>query len=144
MASANLQAYEQLMKAAEFEHDITSDRSRNAMWDAFTEDYEIVEPPSLPHGGVYKGREEWARMNAKMRSLWAQKVTPLHIWDLPEQDLIILYTDMEWTAHETGRTVRFPAVELLHFRDAKICRVEMFLQDTKVILDTLGPGAGRP
>ena len=139
MASRNLKAYHRLLERAEFEDDITSDRSRDAMWEAFTEDYVIVEPPSLPHGGVYTGREEWAAMNAKMRSLWAQKVKPTRIWDLPQDDVIILYSEMEWTAKATGRTVSFPAVEILHFRDAKICKVEMFLQDTKIILDTLDP-----
>lgn len=139
MASRNLEAYQRLMKQAEFEHDITSERSREAMYENFTEDYEIVEPPSLPHGGVYKGRDEWLKMNEKMRSLWAQKVVPQHTWDLPEDDLIVLYSHMEWTAHSTGKTVSFPAIELLHFRDAKICKVEMFLQDTKIILDTLEP-----
>ncbi len=139
MASANYEAYKQLQASAEFEHDITSDRSRDAMWEAFTEDYVIIEPDSLPHGGVYKGREEWAKMNAKMRSLWAQSVTPVKVYDLPEEDLLILYSDMEWTANETGKKIRFNAVELLHFRDAKICKVEMFLPDTKAILDTLEP-----
>jgi hypothetical protein len=47
---------------------------------------------------------------------------------------------MEWTANATGRTARFPAVELLRFRDGRIAKVEMFLQDTKVILDTLEEG----
>jgi hypothetical protein len=41
------------------------------------------------------------------------------------------------TAKATGKTVTFPAVELLCYRDEKICKVEMFLQDTKVILDTM-------
>jgi hypothetical protein len=61
------------------------------------------------------------------------------LWDLPESDLIILYSEMEWTARATSKTVRFPAIELLRFRDGKVANVEMFLQDTKVILDTLDP-----
>lgn len=137
--SRNLLAYRRLRRSAEFEHDITSDKSRQAMWDNFTEDYEITEPASLPHGGVYKGREEWAKMNATMRSLWAQKVVPLHVWDVPEDDLIILYSEMEWTARATGKTVSFPAVELLYYTNEKISKVEMFLLDSQIILDTLEP-----
>lgn len=137
--SRNLLAYRRMQQSAEFEHDITSDKSRQVMWDNFTHDYEIIEPGSLPHGGVYKGREEWAQMNATMRSLWAQKVKPLHVWDVPDDDLIILYSEMEWTARATGKTVTFPAVELLFYTDEKISKVEMFLQDTQVILDTLEP-----
>ena len=137
--SKNLDAYNDLLAKADFEHDITSDRSRQAMVDAFTPDYVMVEPPSLPHGGIWEGRDEWLKMNAMMRSLWDQKVVPVHVWDVPEDDLIILNSHMEWTAKTTGKTVSFPAIELLYFRDAKICKVEMFLQDTKIILDTLEP-----
>jgi hypothetical protein len=135
--SRNLLAYRRMQHAAEFEHDITSDKSRQAMWDNFTPDYEIVEPPSLPYGGVHKGREEWATMNATMRSLWAQQVLPVHVWDVPSDDLVILYSEMEWTAKSTGKRVTFPAVELLYYQNEKICKVEMFLQDSQVILDTL-------
>jgi uncharacterized protein len=139
MASKNMEAYERLLQSAEFEHDLTSDKSRKAMVDAFTEDYVMVEPPSLPYGGVWEGRDEWLKMNAIMGSLFDQKVVPQHTWDIPEDDLIILYSHMEFTAKATGKTVSFPAIELLYFRDAKICKVEMFLQDTKIILDTLEP-----
>ncbi|MGH3253495.1 MAG: hypothetical protein ACRDOI_45775 [Trebonia sp.] len=135
--SRNLLAYRRMHQQAEFENDITSDKSRQVMWDNFTPDYEIIEPPSLPHGGIYKGRDEWARMNQTMRSLWAQKVRPLHVWDVPEDDLLVLYSEMEWTAKATGKTVAFPAVELLYYADEKISKVEMFLLDTTIILDTL-------
>lgn len=137
MASRNLQAYHRLMERAEFSEDLTSEKSQQALFEAFTPDFEVVEPPSLPQGGVHKGRDAWLKLHELMRSLWVQKVMPQHIWDLPEQDLIVLYSTMEWTANATGRTVTFPAIELLHFRDGLICKVEMFLQDTKVILDTL-------
>jgi ketosteroid isomerase-like protein len=132
-----METYQRLNEQGEFADDLTSEKSRNAMLEAFTEDFELSEPPSLPHGGVHKGIKDWLAMHGTMRSLWEQKVWPRHVWEVPEDDLIVLYSEMEWTAHATGRTVRFPAVELLHFRDGKIARVEMFLQDTKIILDTL-------
>jgi ketosteroid isomerase-like protein len=137
MASKNLEAYQRMCENGEFERDITSERSRNAMLEAFTPDFVIVVPSSLPQGGVWEGRDEWLKMNAKMRELWESKNIPQAMWDVPEDDLVVLYSRKEWTARSTGKTVEFPAVELLHFRDAKICKVEMFLQDTKVILDAL-------
>jgi len=137
MVSRNMAAYRRLHDQADFENDLNGDRSHQAMLAAFTDDFEIVEPASLPHGGSYKGLEEWARMSAKMKSIWDQSVKPTRVLDVPEHDLIVLCTDMEWTAKATGKTVRFPAVELLHFRDGQICRVEIFPSDTKAILDTL-------
>ncbi len=139
MTSQNLETYERLKVQAEFEHDLTSDKSQQAMLEAFTPDFEIVEPPSLPHGGVHKGRDAWLKMHAVMRERWHQKVWVEHIWDLPLDDVIVLYSTMEWTANATGKTVRFPATEVLWFRDAKVARVELFLQDTKRILETLEP-----
>jgi len=132
-----MQTYLKLKEQAEFEHDLTSEKSQQAMLAAYTPDFEVVEPPSLPYGGVHKGADAWLKMHATMRSLWQQKVWIDHIWEVPEEDIIILSTTMEWTANSTGRSARFPAIELLRFRDARICRVELFLQDTKVILDTL-------
>ena len=139
MVSRNMETYNRLKEQAEFEHDLTSEKSQEAMLEAFTPDFEIVEPPSLPQGGVHKGRENWLKMHSIMRSHWQQKVWVERIWEVPEDDVIVLYSTMEWTANATGHTVRFPAVELLRFRDGRIARVEMFLQDTKVILDTLEP-----
>jgi ketosteroid isomerase-like protein len=138
MPSRNMETYIKLTEQGEFEEDLTSERSQKSMLEAFTPDFEICEPPSLPHGGVHRGIDNWLQMHAHyMRSLWKQKVWPRRVWDLPDDDLIILHSEMEWTAHATGRSVRFPAVELLRFRDGKIAYVEMFLQDTKAILDTL-------
>jgi hypothetical protein len=139
MATKNMETYLKLKEAAEITSDLTSKKSQEAMWDAYTPDVEIVEPPSLPHGGVHKGRENWLAMSNHMGSLWEQKVWIDHMFDLPDNDLIILASTMEWTAKATRKTVRFPAIEMLYFRDARICKIEMFLQDTKLILDTLLP-----
>jgi uncharacterized protein len=137
MPSPNMETFLALKDAANFEKDLTSEQSQGAMLDAFAKDIVVVEPPSLPQGGVHQGIEAWQEMHHLMRSLWLQKVDVKHVWDVPEDDLIVLYSEMEWTANATGKSVTFPAVELLHFRDAKIAKIEMFLQDSKVILDTL-------
>ena len=139
MASPNIEAYERMCANADFSADITSERSRRAMLQAFTSDFVIVVPPSLPHGGVWNGRDEWLKMNQMMASLWDAKNLPQRLWDVPDEDIVVLYSYKEWTARATGTRLRFPAVEVLHFREAKICRVEMFVQDTKAILDALKP-----
>ena len=137
MTSRNLKTYNRLKEQAEMDVDLTSAKSQKAILGAYTTDFELVEPPSLPHGGVHQGAEAWLKVHEVMRSLWHQKVWIDEVMDLPEHDLIVLYSTMEWTAKATGKTVRFPAVEVLRFRDARIAKIEMFLQDTKVILDTL-------
>lgn len=139
MASRNMETYLELERGAEMGDDLTSDRSRGAMLDAFTDDFEILEPAALPHGGLWKGKDEWIRMQGIMREHWQQKVVIDKMWDLPDDDLIILYTSMEWTANATGKEIAFPCVELLSFRDARICKVEIFIYDTQAVMATLDP-----
>jgi hypothetical protein len=139
MPSRNMDTYRKLQEAADMTADLTSNQAQQAMWDAYHDDFVIVEPASLPTGGVHRGKDAWLAMNNLMRSLWAQKVWIDHTYDLPEEDLIILYSTMEWTGHKTGKTVRIPAVELLYFKDALISRIEMFFQDTNALLEILDP-----
>jgi ketosteroid isomerase-like protein len=137
MASANMETFLRLHSQADTKDDLTSERSETAMIDAFHADIEVIEPPSLPHGGVHRGIEAWQAMHHKMRDTWDQKVEVLHAWDVPDSDVIVVQTDMDWTAKATGKRVRFLAIEVLHFRDSKIAKVEIYLQDTHQILETL-------
>jgi ketosteroid isomerase-like protein len=139
VTSRNMQTYLELVGKAGFSEDLTSDTASNAMLAAATPDVEIHEPASLPQGGVHKGHDAWLELHHTMRSLWEQKVETVRVWDLPEDDVIVLYSIMDWTAKATGRQIRFPAVEVLTFRDGLICRVEIFHQDAKAVLDTLQP-----
>jgi hypothetical protein len=139
MTSQNMATFRKLMEQADFEHDLASEKSKVALLQAFAPNFEIVQPPSLPQAGIHKGREQWQGMLDIMHSHWHQKLRKDHAWDVPEQDLIIMKSTLEWTAKATGRSITFPAVELFWFRDALIARVEMFFQDTKAILDTLEP-----
>ena len=139
MTSRNMQTYLRLTGQADFSEDLTSDTASNAMLAAATPDVEIHEPASLPQGGVHKGHDAWLELHHLMRSLWEQKVETVHVWDVPDDDVIVLYSMMDWTAKATGRQIRFPAVEVLTFRDALICKVEIFHHDAKAVLDTLQP-----
>lgn len=139
MTSRNMQTYLRLTGQADFDEDLTSDKAANAMLGAATEDVEIHEPASLPQGGVHRGYDAWLQMHHTMRSLWDQKVETVSVWDIPEDDVIVLYSMMDWTAKATGRRIRFPAVEVLRFRDGLIAKVEIFHQDAKAVLDTLEP-----
>lgn len=141
MGSKNLETLMRLSGNAEFEEHNTSEKSRQAIYAELTDDFECHEPPSLPHGGVHKGKDAWAAMNEQMGEYWDQQVVAEHTLDIPEKDLIVLTSTMTWKAHSTGKSVTFPAVELLWFRDAKLARVDVFLQDTKEIMATLDSDA---
>lgn len=139
MTSRNMQTYLKLSGQAGFDEDLTSDKSSDAIFSSAQPDVEIHEPASLPQGGVHKGIDAWRELHHTMRSLWDQKVQTLKVWDHPEDDIIILYSMMDWTAKATGRHIRFPCVEILTFRDGLIAKVEIYHQDAKAVLDTLEP-----
>jgi ketosteroid isomerase-like protein len=126
-----------LMGGAKFNEDRASTEYEKRMSEVFAADIEVHEPPCLPHGGVHKGRENWLKVRRTMMSLWDQKLEVLHIWEVPDADVIMLNYMMDWTARETGRNFRIPAIEVLTFRDGKIAKIEFYPRDAKAMLDTL-------
>lgn len=78
-------------------------------------------------------------MAGALKANWKMTSHVEKMWDVPDDDVVVNYVVMEWTANSTGRTVTLPAIHLLHFRDGKIAKAEIFLQDTKALLDTLEP-----
>ena len=117
--------------------DLGSEEYRRKLLEAFQPDFEMYEPPSLPFGGLFTGPDEYLEMRELMAAHWQVGLTDDHVWELPEQDVIIKYSTMQFTAHETGRTVRFPSVQVVWFRDGRMSRVEVFYQDSGVPLSTL-------
>ncbi|GAA1871987.1 hypothetical protein GCM10009836_61100 [Pseudonocardia ailaonensis] len=136
MASKNLENFLALMAKVKG-MDPTSDASLDIMQDYVTPDMEFVQPPSFPHGGVHGGRDGWRHMAKTLNENWQLHISPDHMWDIPEEDVVVLYVNMEWTAQKTGRTVHYPTMELLRFKDGRIARAEIFPQDTHAVLETL-------
>ena len=142
--SRNLETYLRLIGRANFgqreaKDYLRGDQADAAVMEAYTPDVEIHEPPSLPQGGVHVGREAWREMHEGIRARWDQRVEIQHLWDLPDDDVIVLYSTMDWKAKATGRHVQGPFVTVLRFRDGLIAKVEIFHHDSKAILDTLAP-----
>jgi hypothetical protein len=119
--------------------DRTSEEYRRKLLEAFQPDFQMMEPPSLPFGGLLTGPDEYLAMRDDWAKYWDSPLTDHHVWELPEQEMIIKYSTMEFTAHSTGRTVRLPSVQLVWFRDGRMARVEVFIQDAALALGTLEP-----
>ena len=144
MVSRNMQNYLRLVVKADFGQDgakeyLADGEGDDALVDAYHEDVVIHRPPSLPQGGVHRGRDAWRAMHGIVRAHWDQKFKILNLWDVPEDDVIILNATMEWTGKETGRSAKVPFIGVLRFRDGLIVEVEIFHQDVVAILDTLDP-----
>ena len=71
-----------------------------------------------------------------MRALWEQQIESAEYWPCGP-DRVALRIVIRWTARLTGRSVVLPMIDLIRFRQGKIVEVEVFLQDTKTLMDTL-------
>ena len=97
----------------------------------------MIQPPSLPHGGTHRGHDGVRRHGGNDAGPLGAEIRYRSAWDLPENDTLFVRVIMEWTAHSTGRSARFPALELVEFREGRVLRAEIFVQDTSQILATL-------
>ncbi len=102
----------------------------------FDENMTILEPISLPHGGRHHGVKAYRELQERMRALWEQRIEATDYWQCGE-DRVALRIVIAWTARTTGRRIVLPMIDLMRFRRGKIVEVEVFLQDTKALLDTL-------
>jgi ketosteroid isomerase-like protein len=59
------------------------------------------------------------------------------MWDIPEDDVVVMHYRATWTDSRTGQTFEQPGVELLTFDDARIVRTEFFPHDSHALLQTL-------
>ena len=117
--------------------DPMNDPGKIEKWvDLFADDIVLVEPESLPHGGRHWGLEAFSAVQAAMGELWDQRIVDVDYWQGAE-NLVTLRIVIRWTAWATGRSVVLPMIDLITFRDGKIAEIEVFLLDTKAVLDTL-------
>lgn len=103
----------------------------------FDDSVVLIEPESLPHGGRHEGFGEFRSVQAAMRSLWDQTIEGTDYWPCGP-DRVALRIVIRWTARATGRSAVIPMIDLMRFRNGRIIEVEVFLADTKALLDTLG------
>ncbi len=146
MGSRNMQILQNLMGGSQVKDRSIEDRTgadfERSMADVFAPDVEVHEPACMPHGGVHKGRERWFEVRRQMleqraASPWDQKLEVLHMWEVPDEDIIVMNYMMEWTDSRTGHSFRQPAVEVLTFRDGRIVKTEFYPQDSHALLVTL-------
>jgi ketosteroid isomerase-like protein len=108
-----------------------------ASWTSlFSPDVVLVEPASLPHGGVHRGLEAFGQVQAGMGALWEQRIEDAEYWQCAP-DRVALRIVITWTARSTGKSATLPMIDLLSFADGAIARVEAFVFDTAALLATL-------
>ena len=104
--------------------------------DVFDPDVTVIEPVSLPHGGLHRGVAAYRLLQEHMRTLWEQRIESAEYW-LCATDRVALRIVIRWTARATNRSVVLPMIDMIKFRNGKIIEIEVFLQDTRALIDTL-------
>lgn len=101
-----------------------------------SDDYEIVEPDSLPYGGTHRGAAGYIALIQRIGELFALRFD-LDRLESVGDDTVLLRMVVTFTARSTGRSAALPVVELLTVRRGRIARSEIFLKDTAALLATL-------
>lgn len=145
MTSRNIRALQNLMGDSLVTDLTVEDRGGTAfeqkMAEVFAPDVEVHEPECFAHGGWHHGREAWFTARREMlerrkQSPWDQSLEVLHMWDVPDDDVVIMNYMMTWTDTRTGTSFSQPAVEILTFLDGQIVRTEFFPHDSSALLET--------
>lgn len=97
----------------------------------------IVQPASLPHGGVHEGRDGVKAMGATFAQFWTRTISAPQRHAAGEG--VVQVTSQTWTAKASGRAETVEVVELFAFAEGMVKEIRVFQHDTHRLLATLGP-----
>jgi ketosteroid isomerase-like protein len=109
-----------------------------ALADLLAEDFVIVEPDSLPYGGVHRGVDGYVALMQRIGRLFELEFEPRGHYAL-DDTTVLQRMDVTFSARSTGRAVKLPVLEILHVFGGRVRRSEVFLADTAALLATLEP-----
>jgi hypothetical protein len=101
-----------------------------------TDDFVIVEPPSLPYGGEHHGVDGYVALLQRIAELFALRFE-LHDLHALDASTVLLHMHVTFTGRATNRARRLPVLELLNTRAGRVARSEVFLADTATLLTLL-------
>ena len=107
-----------------------------ALEDVLDEQFEIVEPESLPHGGTHHRVRGYVTLMKRIGELFAVAFEPTAV-NAVDESTVLLRMHVTFTARSTGRSVRLSVVEILEVAAGRVRRSEVFLSDTAALLATL-------
>jgi ketosteroid isomerase-like protein len=116
------------------------DHASHARWDqlhdVLDEEFEIVEPESLPYGGTHRGVRGYVELMKDIGRLFELEFDVKRELQLDDAS-VLLQMDVTFMARTTGRSQRLPVIELLQVRAGRVTRSEIYISDTAALLRTL-------
>ena len=103
---------------------------------------EVLEPASLPYGGVWKGHEGMFGLIEKVFSVW--KDGQVAVRDMvADGDKVVGLDELRGAGRTSGIPFVIHLAEVMTFRAGRIRQIEVFYFDTKMLND-VHTGAGGP
>jgi ketosteroid isomerase-like protein len=96
-------------------------------------DLRVVEPRSLPYGGVFQGADELAELESIFHRTWARHRHRVRRY-ADSGDYVVAYLDLQLTARTTGDTVQTHLIQWWRFVAGKVVEIENFYEDTATVL----------
>lgn len=103
-------------------------------------DLEVIEPESLPYGGVYRGPDAFlGDLLVQMTRAFELGLEDARVID--GGDVVAAQMTCVFTSRKTGQALRIPYVEVYEFEDGLIRTVTVYPSDTKVMADFMAANA---
>lgn len=102
-----------------------------------SDEMEIHEPPGIPQQGIYKGRYAPIEVSNIYRAIWHFDIGEQQLWD--QGDIVFSRYVLTWKNKATGKAITQPVVELNHFSDKKLIKMEVFMFNPIGLVATLAP-----
>jgi ketosteroid isomerase-like protein len=116
------------------------DHAANGRWralaDVLDDQFEIVEPESLPYGGTHYGLNGYRALMAQITTLFELEFELPGVHALDETTVVVRM-NVTFIARSTGRSLKLRVVEVLEVDRGRVRRSEVFLADTAALLATL-------
>jgi ketosteroid isomerase-like protein len=118
------------------------DHAAHGRWGALHEilapDFEIVEPASLPYGGVHRGITGYVALMQAIGALFELEFDLHRVTAVGPCEALLQMT-VGFTSRTSGASVTLHVLELVTVRDGLVTRSEIFVSDTAALLQVLSP-----
>lgn len=96
-------------------------------------DIVVVEPASLPYGGVFHGMEEFRdKVYGSILGKFTTRVGRCEL--LGDDNKVAASMDITFTSRATGRSIEMPYVEIYTVKDDQVVHLDVYPQDTQAFI----------
>ena len=114
--------------------DASAKEDWNTVKSLLDDDIQVFEADSLPYAGVFKGPDNFIKLNQTVFNTWADANHRIdHI--VADGEHVVILGNMEGRGKETGQAFSVPLAAVWRLRDGKVVEVRPFYFDTKAMHD---------